>query len=264
MGYFNMGNRKILIRFDDICPTMNYVQFQKALTIMQQYDVKPLLGVIPDCQDQELQIEKAHDDFWEYMRSLQKKGYKLAMHGYQHVYDNKYRGVVNMGCRSEFAGHSYKEQLEKIEKGKEILHQHGIDTDIFFAPAHSYDWCTLRALAECGFKYVSDGMSRKPIIRYGITSIPCRSAGVPKITKKGYYTAVFHVHEWVRPEKAYGYEQLVKLCKTYGQDIVGFDEFNDRNGKCNIFEKLDEWIYVRFHRYIRPLLSKIKHNVFKR
>ncbi len=255
--------RKILIRFDDICPTMDFIQFEKALKVLQTYNVKPLLGIVPDCKDPELQIEPYHEEFWEYIRQLKNKGYKLAMHGYTHVYDSHKRGIVNIGFHSEFAGHTYQEQYEKIKKGIETLKANGIETDTFFAPSHSYDLNTLRALRENGFQYISDGMSTKPTLRKGIVCIPCRSAGVPKIKKKGYYTAVFHAHEWVRPEKASGFEELKRLCENYKDDIMDFDSYNDRAVSNSFVQILDEWIYVKYVRHIKPLLSHIKHIVFK-
>ena len=131
--------RKILVRFDDICPTMDWSQWNRAMKILKLYHVKPLIGVIPDCQDPDLLIDPPQRDFWDYLKSLQADGFAIAMHGYLHVYDTAVRGIVNDTFRSEFAGHSYEEQYEKIRKGKEILASHGIQTDIFFAPAHSYD-----------------------------------------------------------------------------------------------------------------------------
>ena len=68
------------------------------------------------------------------------------MHGFNHVYDTKTRGNINCGFKSEFAGHSFIKQYEKIKKGKEILESHNVYTDVFFAPSNSYDDNTLRAL----------------------------------------------------------------------------------------------------------------------
>ena len=67
---------------------------------------------------------------------------------------------------------SFAVQYMKVKKGKEILETKGIHTSIFFAPSHSYDKTTLKVLSKCGFKYISDGMSRVPIERYGIVCIP--------------------------------------------------------------------------------------------
>lgn len=254
---------RILIRFDDICPTMDYTQFQRALNIFEAYHIKPLLGIIPNCQDQELQIEPFHKDFWEFMKELQCKGYSLAMHGYLHKYDNKNRGIVNMGFKSEFAGHTYEEQLRRIKEGKCILMSHGIETDIFFAPAHSYDVNTLRALSANGFRYISDGMSAKMMRREGIICVPCRSMGCPKIRERGYYTAVFHAHEWVRPDKEEGYHQLVNLCEKYHHEIVDFKSYVDRPLGNTSMQMLDEILYVTYIRHVKPGLSRIKHSIFK-
>ena len=171
--------RKILIRFDDICPTMNFEEFDKAIDLMDELDIKPLIGVIPKCEDDILKIDAPKRDFWEYVRNLEKKGYTIAMHGYKHVYDSNKHGMANASNRSEFAGHSFAVQYMKVKKGKEILETKGIHTSIFFAPSHSYDKTTLKVLSKCGFKYISDGMSRVPIERYGIVCIPCRTGGIP-------------------------------------------------------------------------------------
>ena len=127
---------KILIRFDDICPTMDFEQFHIATSMMDEYQIKPLIGVVPDCKDADLHISDEKSDFWNYVLALQKNGYTIAMHGLHHVFDSPHKGVVNNRVGSEFSGLSLEVQVEKIRKGKEILKSHGIETDIFFAPAH--------------------------------------------------------------------------------------------------------------------------------
>lgn len=256
--------RKILIRFDDICPTMDYEQWSRAIEILRKYKIKPLLGVIPECKDPELQIENVHHDFWNYIKKLQQDGYTLAMHGCFHVYDIKAQGIVNSVHRSEFAGHPYEVQLKKIEYGKKKLEDHGIFTDIFFAPSHSYDENTLKALAANGFRFVSDGKSRKAFVRNGIMCIPCRAGGCPKIRKSGYYTAVFHTHEWVRPNKAYGYKELIDLCDKYCGDIVTFDEYVKRKPGSYIGQLCNEKIYIFWVDKIKPVLRKGKYLLKKK
>ena len=257
------SKRHILIRFDDICPTMDWKQWQKAMDVFTKYNIKPLLGIIPDCMDPDLQICEPRRDFWDYIRDLQKNGFTIAMHGYQHIFDSGHRGVINNTQRSEFAGHSFEKQVEKIKRGKEILDQNGIETDVFFAPAHSYDLNTLKALAAAGFHTVSDGKSAKPFIQEGILCLPCRSSGCPHIRGNGYYTAVFHAHEWTRPDKAKGYEQLLRLCEEHSSDICSFPEYiNQPTGKKEI-QKANEEIYMTYEYKIRPILSKIKHHIVR-
>lgn len=255
--------RKILVRFDDICPTMDFTQWERADKILRKYQIKPLLGVIPECKDPELHIEPEHKDFWEWIKNLQSQGYTLAMHGCYHLYRTKCRGIVNSGYNSEFAGLPFEEQYQLIIYGKKKLKEHGIDTDIFFAPAHSYDENTLKALAKAGFKYVSDGKSRKPYELHGIKCIPCRSVGCPRIYPIGNYTAVFHAHEWVRPDKARGYDLLEKLCRQYHSDIVDFHEYSRQSSGNLQIQRIDEKIYLGYQRNILPILSKVKHSILK-
>lgn len=251
-------SRKILIRFDDICPTMNWTLWQKAVSILEKYNIKPLIGVIPDCMDPDLLIDEARTDFWEYIKELQKKGYTVALHGLNHKFDKKCRGLVNSGVNTEFAGHSYEIQFEKIRKGKEILLNHGIETDVFFAPAHSYDKNTIRALKANGFKYMSDGKSKLAINYNGLIAIPCRASGVPKIRNLGYYTAVFHAHEWSREDKAFGYNQLVNLCEKYSSDIVTFDDYKKQRIGNKLIQIVDEKIYLLWIYKLKPVLRKVK------
>ena len=250
--------RKILIRFDNICSTMDYSQWKRADEILRKYGVKPLLGIIPECKDPDLQIEPEHEDFWEWIKGLEKEGYTLAMHGCYHLYRTNVRGMVNNGYNSEFAGLSFDEQYELICHGKEVLESHEIHTNIFFAPAHSYDENTLKALSKAGFKYVSDGKSKKPYKIYGIKCIPCRSGGCPRIHKTGYYTAVFHAHEWVCQEKEYGFFKLKKLCQKYHSDIVDFHEFSSVPCGNYYMQKINEKFCLLCHRVIFPFLIKLK------
>lgn len=199
----------------------------------------------------------------ELYKRIRKKGYKIAMHGFNHVYDTKTRGNINCGFKSEFAGHSFIKQYEKIKKGKEILESHNVYTDVFFAPSHSYDDNTLRALSKCGFKYISDGYSKKIIRRYGIKCVPCRTTGVPKIKNKGNYTAVFHAHEWVRSDKAHAYNELENLLKKYSNSIKDFDIFVDQPQGNYAIQNIIEKVTVFYLRYIKSKLSYVKHNVLK-
>lgn len=256
--------RKILVRFDDICPTMDYNQWNRAIDIIDKYNIKPLIGVIPHCEDTDLFINDENTEFWDYIKKLQSKGYVIAMHGYNHVCDNNSHGIVNNRSGSEFAGYSYSEQYYKIKKGKEIMEEKGLHTDIFFAPRHSYDFNTLCALKDNGFIYISDGKSYKPIIRKGVECIPCRSSGCPIIKKNGYYTAVFHAHEWIRDDKSKCYDELVELCKKYHNDIVDFYEYSNRSNGNYIIQVTDEKLYLIWEYKLRPVLSFIKHKIFKK
>lgn len=254
---------KILIRFDDICPTMDFTQFNRAIELMDKYNVKPLIGVIPLCKDKDLQIEEVHEDFWEYVKALRDKGYSIAMHGYEHVFCSQHHGMVNRRIGSEFAGLPLEQQRVKIKKGKEIFKKHGIETDVFFAPAHSYDLNTLKALADNGFKYVSDGKSNKAYIFNGVKCLPCRNGGAADIKGNGYYTSVFHAHEWAREDKAYAYEQLEATLASFAPYIVSFEDYCQQPTGNTFLQRIDEQVYVLWQCEIKSCISKIYHKIFR-
>ena len=235
---------KILIRLDDICPTMDYAQFQRAEEILRRFRIKPLLGVVPECMDPELMIEPPHADFWDTMKALRSEGYAIAMHGYQHLMTSPHRGLVNIGNKSEFAGLPLEEQCEKLRKGREIMRGHGLDTDCFFAPAHSYDKNTLKALDLCGFRYMSDGKSGKAVAHGTLIALPCRTGGAPKVMGSGYHTAVFHPLEWRRTDKAANYEVMKRFCERYHNDIVDFEEYCRQSLGNPSVQALEERLYV--------------------
>ena len=252
-----MSKRKILLRFDDICPTMDWEQWEKAKQMMDSAGVTALLGVVPECTDPDLMIEEPRADFWDYVKGLQEQGYAIAMHGYHHLFEIKADGLVTRNKISEFAGLPYKKQYEKIRKGKEVLESHGIKTDVFFAPAHSYDDNTLRALAACGFKYVSDGLSSKPYKRQGIVLLPCRSGGIPRMEKKeGYVTAVMHAHEWVRAEKRGEFLKFEGLLKDYRNEIVGFEEFSQWKSGNAFVQRMVEKGYMFLRDQVVPRVRR--------
>lgn len=253
---------KILLRFDDICPTMNWRQWDDAKSLMDSLGVKALIGVIPDCRDQDLMIDEPRVDFWNYIKELQQQGFSIAMHGYQHVFDINAKGLVTPVKHSEFAGHPYEVQYEKIKKGKTILIAHGIETDIFFAPAHSYDDNTLKALAANGFRYISDGESSKPYKRKGIVCIPARSGGFSLLRFLNYHTIVLHAHEWVRQEKKGEKAGLITLLNNKKIQFLTFYEFANRERGYPFFQRNTEVFNLFVKQTIIPILVKIKH-IFK-
>ena len=256
--------KQILIRFDDICPTMNWEQWDRAESLLNKFNVKPLIGVIPDCKDPDLMIDDARPDFWEWVRNKQEEGYAIAMHGVNHVFCSPHHGILNYRMNSEFAGLSYEEQLHKIKQGREILESHGVKTDIFFAPGHSYDNNTLKALYACGFKYISDGKSAKPYTSYGVTCIPCRSGGVPGMRFGTYHTAVLHAHEWAMVSGKKCYTQFMNLLTNHHSEIVTWDEYVSRPCGNAIVQRLNEWSYVQYQRHLYPMLGKLIRFVRRR
>ncbi len=163
-----------IIRLDDITPDMKWEQFNKVRVLLEEYDIKPLLGVVPENRDKTLSYDEPDEKFWDVITELVGRGWIVAQHGTYHVYETKESGILGVNPFSEFAGLPYGVQLRKLKAGREILKSHGIDTEIFMAPGHSYDDETVEALRECGFTTVTDGLYPDSYIYKDILFVPCR------------------------------------------------------------------------------------------
>ena len=51
----------ITVRLDDITPDMDWERFYKFKALLDQYQVKPLIGVVPDNRDELLKGNFRHD-----------------------------------------------------------------------------------------------------------------------------------------------------------------------------------------------------------
>ena len=168
------SNTGLLIRMDDVAEHMNWNDMSKCESLFDKYNIKPLLGVIPNNQDKELYVYEKKEKFWDKVRLWQTKGWEIAMHGFTHVYDTETqkKDYFNYGGRSEFFGHNYETQLLRIRKGLEIFKKENIQIRSFFAPNHTYDENTIKALRESGIKYIIDGYGLFPYTKYDMIFIP--------------------------------------------------------------------------------------------
>ena len=88
MNYFK-NSSGLLIRFDDISENMKWEFMEKCEVLFDEYNIKPVLGIIPNNQDNELKKYPKKENFWQIVKRWQSKGLTIAMHGYSHVYDNE-------------------------------------------------------------------------------------------------------------------------------------------------------------------------------
>src|SRR5213594_2026420 len=68
---FSMSHAQYLLRFDDICPTMNWRVWAEIESVLIQRRLKPILAVVPDNRDPGLQVDTPVADFWERARAWQ-------------------------------------------------------------------------------------------------------------------------------------------------------------------------------------------------
>lgn len=183
---------KYIMRLDDACEKRNTDNWDRMEQLLDKYGVKPLVGVIPDCQDPMMKDYPVDNDFWNRVHKWEEKGWTIAMHGYQHLYTTKCGGINPINSRSEFAGETLDTQRTKIKNGVAIMREHGIDPQIFFAPSHTFDENTITALKEeSNIRVISDTIANKPYTAYGITFVPQQSGRVRKLP---FHTVTFCYH----------------------------------------------------------------------
>lgn len=213
---------KIAVRMDDITPDMDWENFNFFLNLFEEVGIAPLLGIVPDNRDSNLSRDNAREDFYEVMKTLEKKGFMLAMHGCYHTYTTKCGGIFPLNDFSEFAGLPYERQKELLSHGKEKLKAKGIETDIFMAPAHSYDKNTLKALKELGFTKITDGFGRHPYIYRGLKFYPISFMLSSSLKKKsGATTMVIHANTVTQADKD-GYR---KIFSEHAKDMISYSEY---------------------------------------
>ena len=161
-----------LIRFDDITPKMNWRKFELIKNKLDQYNIKSILGVIPENKDSSLEVSDEYPNYIKKLKSFRNNGDIIAQHGLNHLYDSEEKGLFGVQKKSEFAGFNYSIQLKKIQEGKIILSKNGLWQPYFMAPSHSFDHLTIQALLDEGFEYLTDGFSLFPFKYEGLIMIP--------------------------------------------------------------------------------------------
>ena len=212
---------KILIRFDDIAENMNWDLMNKCEILFDELNIKPVMGVIPNNEDKDLMIYPKKENFWDMVKKWQLKGWEIAMHGYNHIYDketNK-QDFFKYGGRSEFFGHTLDKQLEKMKKGLDIFKKNKINVRTFFSPNHTYDINTFEALKISGINQVIDGYGLKPYLENDIKFIP-QLFYKPFLLPFGLQTTQIHLNYWTEKEL----ENFFNLINKNYKKIISYDE----------------------------------------
>ena len=243
---------KYLLRLDDACPYMDRAKWQRMEDILDKYGVKPLVGIIPANADSKTMVEPEDPGFWAKAHSWEKKGWSIALHGYDHVCisDGGMKGYNPFWCRSEFAGLPLNIQCEKIKKGYSILKESGFEPKYFFAPSHTFDLNTLEALrVETNIRIVSDTIGRYPYKYGGFVFVPQISGHCAKMSLSGIYTFCFHPNTM----KDKDFVALEKFLILYGDSFISFDGFDlSKYGKKKVVDRLLSWGFFTY-RKIRGL-----------
>lgn len=237
---------KYIIRLDDACPNMNKEKWDRMEQLLDKYNIKPIVGIIPDSKDEEFSYDTI-PDFWEnYALQWQEKGWIIALHGLYHKY------YLLKNVRTEYCGKEYQEQKDMLEKGYNILLDKGIKPTCFFAPNHTFDENTVKVCRDLGyFDFISDGIAFYPYREQGMMFLPNCFDTPHKISNDGIFTFVYHPNKM--DDKQFKYLENFILNHKHNFDI-GIEQILEKykNRRKSIRDIILEKL-MKFSRIIRGI-----------
>jgi len=246
---------RYLIRLDDACPGMDHRKWQMIEDVLDGFGIKPLVAVVPDNHDPELDVHTRNPFFWDKVRCWKEKGWTIAMHGYRHVmHHTTSKLVLPFYERSEFGGLPYGEQAEKIRLSWSIFVSQGIIPTVWIAPAHCFDLLTLKAIREeTLIRIVSDGIARNEYYEHGFFWLPQQLWGLTE-KSDGLWTVCLHpntmsdVHITV-------FGNAIE--QQYLSRIIALENVALRKRKRSMIDLLDHHYFWLRHRAFK-VLNKVK------
>ncbi len=240
---------KYLIRLDDACETMDLNKWLRIEALFFKYDIKPLIAVIPNNEDESQKIDEFNHDFWPWIDSLEKKGWEIGLHGNNHVYQTEEGGINPIHKRSEFAGLPLSEQKNKISKGFSKLKEKGLNPRIFVAPSHTFDLNTINALqSESTIRIISDTIAFVPYKKYNFTFIPQQLGAVRNVPLFGVFTFCYHPN--TMNDEAFA--NLEEFLKEKKEMFISFNDLDlDNVKRKSIFDRLFSFSYFQFRKIFR-------------
>ena len=227
-------NTKILIRLDDIAENMNWSLMKQTELLFEKYEIKPVLGVIPNNKDNKLLSYPKKNDFWNQVRIWRDKGWEIAMHGSTHVYDKicENKDYFGYSGESEFCGHSLETQTSKIKNGLKKFNDEKIEIRSFFAPNHTYDNNTFVALKNSGINEIIDGYGLMPYTENGLKFIPQLFYKL-FILPFGIQTTQIHLNYWNQKD----FDIFEKFIIKNSNKIITYDQALEKINN-NLFYKI--------------------------
>lgn len=192
----SLQHAQYLLRFDDLCPTMNWAVWSEIEAALVARNIKPILAVVPDNQDPALKVGPAVANFWERVRRWQSWGWTIGLHGYQHHYVGRHRGLVTPRKNTEFAGLPAAVQEEKLKRGVARFAEEGVRARIWIAPSNSFDRTTVSLLPQVDIHLISDGNFLVPFTdEWQIRWVPQQIFQF-RPAPPGVWTVCYHHNQW--------------------------------------------------------------------
>ena len=219
---FISDNTAFLIRLDDIAENMKWEFMDEMEILFDNFNIKPVLGVVPYNKNLELlSYPKKNQNFWDQVRAWKAKGWEIGMHGTNHLYDRvcSKTDYLGHGGNTEFCGHPFAKQLEKINIGIKKFEEEKISIRTFIAPNHTFDQNTLLALKKSGINEVLDGYGLMPYSENDINFIPQLFY---KMIKLPFGIQCFQIHLNYFNEQ--NFEDFKNFIKKNSKKIITYDQ----------------------------------------
>jgi predicted deacetylase len=243
---------KYILRFDDITPEMSWSKFLPLKGLIEDYNIKSILGVVPRSLDPKLSVEPRKSNFFCLIRGWADYGDAIAQHGTNHVYCTKKSGILGINNRSEFSGLAYSAQFEKINKGKLILENENVWQPWFMAPAHSFDKNTIKALLDLDFRAITDGYGFSPYKCNSILFVPQMSSSPIRIGP-GVSTICLHINSM----SADNILEIKNFIIKNHDKFIDFKEVVDLGENYNNFSKISRAASQKFLKGYRAIKRSI-------
>lgn len=241
-----------MIRIDDASEYMDVEKWNVFEELLDKYEIKPIVGIIPNNQDVDLVSKYQIDSkFWNKARAWQSKKWTIGLHGYTHANLSNSGGINPVNYQSEFAGVRLEEQKKKIANGIRIFKENGLNPDVFFAPSHTFDINTLEALrVESDIRVVSDTVANNIFKMGEFYFIPQQSGHVRKLPFK---VITFCYHPNNMNEK--DYNKLEVFIIKYKEKFGSFKDITFVDRKPSLYDKGLRKLYFLF-RAVREIVRR--------
>ncbi len=236
-----------LLRLDDAADHCNLENWLRIENMLDSHGIKPIVGIIPVNRDPHLLEYRLDCHFWERALEWQAKGWCIALHGYEHVYETESGGINPVNRRSEFASIPLKSQEEKIEKGLKALKERGLKPSVFFAPAHTFDIQTLRALKnKSDIRIISDTVANDMYYEGDFFFIPQQAGAVRRLPFK-LVTFCYHPNNM----KDSDFARLERFIIRNRSDFADFSRLVFSRRKRNIYDRILSLCYLNLRSLMR-------------
>lgn len=253
----SISEASYIVRFDDACATMNHRKWRAIEAICDRFSVRPIVGVVPDNRDPDLEKGERDPAFWETVRRWQRKGWAIGLHGHTHVMTTtSAKLILPFYDRSEFAGLPYDEQARKVRIARKIFEVEGVNPRVWIAPAHCFEINTLKALAnETNINVVSDGIARRQYFESGFYWIP-QQLWEFKNKKSGLWTVCFHPNNCKDDDM----KRIERDIEYYAEKIISLDDVYLNNTKKRLSDRLYSagfWLRYKLYRKVADVRARI-------